>query len=73
MDIFSAEDAPADGAPFMCPACRSRVYPRHSPHQRPHWAHYTGAERCEMHRDAVSGGGYLLRLAEEINTYAKEK
>jgi len=71
MDIYSAEDAPANGAPFLCPWCHSRVMLRRTSHQRPHWAHLHrhGAD-CTLRRDSVSGAGYLRRLAEELDTYA---
>jgi sarcosine oxidase delta subunit len=73
-EIYSAEDAPADGAPYACPRCLSPVYVRNSPHQRPHWVHMRGVGRgCHMRRDAVSSTRVLaLRTATEINHYAPD-
>ncbi|MER5911927.1 competence protein CoiA family protein [Streptomyces sp. NPDC001982] len=70
VDIYSAEDAPADGAPFMCPRCHSRVILRATINQRPHWSHgRTHSMRCALRRDAVSGHGHAKRTAAELNTY----
>ncbi|MGW1730111.1 competence protein CoiA family protein [Streptomyces sp. NPDC001999] len=74
MDIYSAEDAPVDGAPFMCTSCRSRVILRRTTHQRPHWSHgRSHADVCHLRRDAVSGTGYTKRTADEFSTYAHER
>ncbi|WP_217549590.1 competence protein CoiA family protein [Streptomyces sp. GbtcB6] len=71
VDIFSAEDAPADGAPFLCPSCHSRVILRQPETQRPHWSHgSTHKDTCALRRDAVSGHGHAKRTAHEVNTYA---
>lgn len=71
MDVYSAAEAPASGGPFMCLACRSRVYWRHSPHQRPHWAHWRAHNGiCNLRRGAVSSSAQLhKRFADEINAY----
>jgi competence CoiA-like predicted nuclease len=71
--IYHADRASAEGAPYACPECLSRVHVRNSPHQYTHWVHQAGSGTgCRMRRDAVSGPEILaLRTADEIRTYGK--